>query len=285
MTKINVARSSGFCSGVKRAIDISLELSKNNKKVYILGDIVHNSFVVADLEEKGIKRIKTLRSRKGATLIIRAHGAPKSLFVKARSMGYRVVDATCPKVKEIYRIARRLEKKQKLIIIGDRDHDEVKGIAGQLVNKPIIIESPEGVVRRGLSRIKKAAVVTQSTQSAENIALIMKELSKIIPDIKLHDTTCRITKVKQDEIKSIAGNNDIVFVVGSRTSANTGRLYEIAKSINKKSFRIESAQDLKFPRGPRPKNIGIMAGASTPDEITGEIVRRIGRLMLQPRKK
>ena len=285
MTKINVARSSGFCSGVRRAIDISLELSGKNKKVHILGDIVHNSFVVADLEKQGIKRITKLGPGKGTTLIIRAHGAPKSLFVKARALGYKVVDATCPKVKEIYRIARRLEKKQKLIIIGDRDHDEVKGIAGQLAGKPVIIGSLKDIDRRKLFRIKKAAVVTQSTQSAENISLVMGKLSKIIPDLKLYDTTCRITKVKQEEIKSIALSNDIVFVVGSSTSANTARLYEIAKRINKNTFRIESSKDLKLPLGDRPRKIGIMAGASTPDKITGEIVSQIDSLTRRRRKK
>jgi 4-hydroxy-3-methylbut-2-en-1-yl diphosphate reductase len=285
MTNINVAKSSGFCSGVRRAIDISLKLSGENRKIYILGDIVHNSFVVSHLESKGIKKIKKLSARKGATLIIRAHGAPKSLFAKARAMGYRVVDATCPKVKEIYRIARRLEKKQKLIIIGDHDHDEVKGIAGQLKGKPIIIESVKDIGRARLVGIKKAGVVTQSTQSAENITRVMEELSKIIPEIELYDTTCRITKVKQQEIKALAGNNDMVFVVGSRTSANTGRLYEIAKNINKNTFRIESAVNVRLPKGYIPRNIGVMAGASTPDEITREIVARIEGLLRERRKK
>jgi len=272
---VNVARSSGFCSGVKRAIDMSLKLSREKEKVYILGDIVHNSFVVEDLEKKGIRRIKKLNRKKGATLIIRAHGAPKSLFRKARAMGYKVVDATCPKVKEIYKIARRLEKKQKLIIIGDRGHDEVKGIAGQLSRKPIIIGSPKDIDKGRLSSVKRAAAVTQSTQSAENIFRVMNKLSKLIPELKLYDTTCRITRVKQEEIKALARNNDAVFVVGSGTSANTGQLYKISKSINKNTFRIESAADLKF-RGNRSfKNVGIMAGASTPDEITAEIVDRV----------
>lgn len=285
MTKVNVARSSGFCFGVRRAIDISRDLSGKNKKIYVLGDIVHNSFVVEELEKKGIKKIKKLTPRKDATLIIRAHGAPKSVFLRARKMGYKVVDATCPKVRDIYKIAKRLEKKRKLIIIGDRDHDEVKGIAGQLSRKPIIVGSP-AEVRPGLfSRVHKAAVVTQSTQSFENISRVMEKLLEIIPDISLHDTTCRITKVKQEEIKSIALNNDIVFVVGSMTSANTGRLYEIAKSLNRNTFRIESAKDLLMPRGARALNIGIMAGASTPDEITGEIVKRIQEIFRDPQKK
>lgn len=285
MTKVNVARSSGFCFGVRRAIDISRKLSGKNKKIYVLGDIVHNSFVVEELEKKGIKKIKKLTPRKDATLIIRAHGAPKSVFLKARKMGYKVVDATCPKVRDIYTIAKRLEKKRKLIIIGDRNHDEVKGIAGQLSRKPIIVGSPSEIRPRQFSRVAKAAVVTQSTQSSENISRVMEKLSELIPDISFHDTTCRITKVKQEEVKSIALNNDIVFVVGSMTSANTGRLYEISKKLNSKTYRIESAKDLKMPRGARALNIGIMAGASTPDEITGEIAKLIQEKFSGRRKK
>jgi len=278
VVEINVARSSGFCSGVRAAIDIGKGLAGKRGNVYVLGDIVHNSFVVKDLERRGIKKIKSLKPRRGATLIIRAHGAAKSVFKNAREKGYRIVDATCPKVKDIYRIARRLEKTRDIIIIGERHHDEVKGIAGQLSRKPFIVGSPGEVAGKTalkLARIKKAAVVTQSTQSASNISKVMEKLYEVVPDIKLYDTTCRITKVKQEEIRSIALGNDMVFVVGSRTSANTGRLYEIAKSLNKRTLWIESAADLRLPGKSLPERIGIMAGASTPDEITGEIVRRI----------
>jgi len=276
--KINIAKSSGFCFGVRRAIDISKKLAGGEREVYVLGDIVHNTFVVKELEEKGIKKIKRIRPSKNSILIIRAHGAPKITFDKAKACGYRIVDATCPKVKDIYKIARDLEKKSTIIIIGDAGHDEVKGISGQLKKKPILVESARRLPLKSLSRVKKAAVITQSTQTIDNINSIMSRLTKIIPEITLYNTTCRITRVKQKEIKSLPKENDIVLIIGSKTSANTKRLYQISKSINKKTYWIECAKDLKRRWFENAKKAGIMAGASTPDHITEEVVAKLKQI-------
>ena len=276
--EINIAKSSGFCFGVRRAIDMSVKLAECKKDVFVLGDIVHNNFVIRKLSDKGIKRLGRIRGAdKSPILIIRAHGAPEKTFTKAKACGYRIVDATCPKVKDIYKIARKLEKKSKIIIIGDKGHDEVKGIAGQLRTRPIIVESPSGVDKRALSRVKKAAIVTQSTQTAENIEAIMKRLKRIVPEVKLYNTTCRITKVKQQEIKSLPEENDVVFIVGSRTSANTRNLYKISKKINQRTYWIESAKSIRRPWLESAEKVGIMAGASTPDEVVDEIVARLKR--------
>ncbi len=278
--KINVAKSSGFCFGVRRAIDMCLALADQEKPVRVLGDIVHNNYVVSELSDKGIKKVKSIRpAKKGSILIISAHGAPKKTFDRARTCGYRVVDATCPKVKDIYKIAKRLEKNNTLIIIGDKGHTEVKGIAGQLKKKPITIESPNKIPVGELSKIKRARVITQSTQSLSNINAIMKRLRKFIPDIKLYNTTCRITTVKQREIESLPVENDIVLIVGSAASANTKRLYQIAKKMNKRTHWIESVKDIKLSWLKSAKKVGIMAGASTPDVIVDEII-----LLLNDRK-
>jgi len=283
--KINVAKSSGFCFGVRRAIDISEDLAKGKKSVYVLGDIVHNTFVVQDLTQKGIKKVKRIRPSKNSILIIRAHGAPKKIFEKAKTCGYRIVDATCPKVKDIYTIAKKLEKTNKIIIIGDSGHDEVKGIAGQLKKKPVTIESPKDISSKKLSRIKKASVVTQSTQTIENINKIMTKLEKIIPDITLYNTTCRITRIKQQEIMSLPEENDLILIIGSKTSANTKRLYQISKKINKKTYWIESAKNLKPVWFKNIKKTGIMAGASTPDNITREVVKKLKSIDKKPARK
>ncbi|MGD2278699.1 MAG: 4-hydroxy-3-methylbut-2-enyl diphosphate reductase [Candidatus Omnitrophota bacterium] len=273
--EINIAKSSGFCFGVRRAINISKALAGGKKPVCVLGDIVHNSFVVRELAEKGIRKIGRLVPKKNSILIIRAHGAPKKIFERAKRSGYKIIDATCPKVKDIYKIARRLERTNKIIIIGDQNHDEVKGIAGQLKKKPIIIESPRKIPAEKLKRVKKAAVITQSTQTIENINAIMERLERIMPRVKLHNTTCRTTVIKQQEIKSLPEKNDVVLIVGSPTSANTKRLYQIAKRINKKTHWIESAEGLKKSWFKRVKKVGIMAGASTPDEVVKEIVVKL----------
>ncbi|RKY41918.1 MAG: 4-hydroxy-3-methylbut-2-enyl diphosphate reductase [Candidatus Makaraimicrobium thalassicum] len=277
--KINIAKSSGFCFGVRRAIDISKNLAGGKRAVYVLGDIVHNSFVVSELEKKGIRKISRIkRSAGNAILVIRAHGAPKAVFDNAKARGYRIVDATCPKVKDIYKIARRLEKNSSIIIIGDNNHDEVKGIAGQLKKKPITIESPRDIPLKKLARVKKAAVITQSTQTTDNINMIMERLEKIIPRVKLYNTRCRTTAVKQQEIKSLPEKNDLVLIIGSRTSANTKRLYQISRNINKKTYWIECARDLKAAWFKNAGKVGIMAGASTPDYITGEIVETLKQM-------
>lgn len=276
--KINIAKSSGFCFGVRHAIDMSKTVSKTRKNVYVLGDIVHNTFVVRELEDKGVKKLKRMKSAKGATLVIRAHGAPKKVFNRALGYGYRIVDATCPMVKDIYKIARRLEKTYKIIIIGDKGHDEVKGIEGQLKKKPITIESVKDIDKKKLSRVKKAAVVTQSTQSEENINAIMNKLVGIIPEVRLYNTTCKITRVKQTDIKELPLENDVVLIIGSKTSANTKRLYQISKKINRRTHWIESARDLKCAWFKKAKNTGIMAGASTPDYITKEVVKELNAL-------
>ena len=273
--KINIAKSSGFCFGVRRAIDISMKLSDKSTPVHVLGDIVHNSFVVKDLEAKGIKKVKKVKKVKNATLIIRAHGAPKKTFDRAKASGYKIADATCPMVRDIYKIAKRLERSSKIIIIGDNNHDEVKGIAGQLKKRPITIESPKDIDETKLSRIKKAAIVTQSTQSLTNIDKIVKRLEKIIPDLALYNTTCQITRVKQQEIESLPNKNDLILIIGSKNSANTKRLYQISKKINKKTYWIESADDLKLSWFENIKKTGIMSGASTPDYITKEVVRKL----------
>ncbi|MDP8259047.1 MAG: 4-hydroxy-3-methylbut-2-enyl diphosphate reductase [Candidatus Aadella gelida] len=275
MLKINVAKSSGFCFGVRRAIDISNDLSGKSKNVRVLGDIVHNSFVVRDLKKKGIKKIRSIRKTKESTLIISSHGAPKKVFSTARQCGYKVVDATCPKVKDIYRIAKRLENTNKIIIIGDAGHDEVKGIAGQLKKRPITLEKPVDVSKRKLTGIKKAAVITQSTQDIENITNIMNRIHKIIPKARLYNTTCRTTVVKQNDIRTLPKENDVILIIGSKTSANTKRLYQISKRINPSTYWIESNKSLKKIWFKNAKKVGVMAGASTPDHITRSVVKTV----------
>ena len=273
--KISVAKSSGFCFGVRRAIDISMSLAGSREKVYVLGDIVHNSFVVRRLAKSGIKKLTRIGPADKSVLIISAHGAPAAVLQKARSSGYSIVDATCPKVKSIYKIAKELEKDNDMIIIGDKGHAEVRGIAGQLKKRPITIGSAKEIPYKRLGRIKKAAVITQSTQSLENIESIMSRLEKVIPYIKLYNTTCKTTAIKQKELVSITKENDVVLIVGSSTSANTKRLYEIAGKINPRTHWINSVLEIKTSWFKSAKNVGIMAGASTPDEIVRDIVKAL----------
>ena len=151
--KINLAKSTGFCFGVKRALDIASKISKSNAEIEMLGDIVHNEDVVKLITKSGIKKIKRLRNGKNKILLIRAHGAPAKTFKKVLNLGYKIMDATCPMVKEIHKIVKSFEKKgYSIIIIGDKKHDEVQGIMGQLRNKAIVIDNIKNIP---LGKIKK----------------------------------------------------------------------------------------------------------------------------------
>lgn len=277
--KVNQARSAGFCFGVKRAITIALNTAASHPHVYMLGDIVHNEAVVAHIQKTGIKKISRLSCGKNKILLIRAHGASKKLIHDAKKMGYRIVDATCPMVKEIHRIARRMEKEcGKVIVIGDKKHDEVLGIVGQLKSKALIIDAPDHVPVKEFSRIKKACVVVQSTQNSENVARIFKTLQCYIKDIRLFNTICKPTTAKQTEIRTMPLANDVMIVIGSKSSANTRRLYEISKSLNKRTYWVHSKSEIDPGWFKNTACVGITAGASTPDATTKEISAYISGL-------
>jgi 4-hydroxy-3-methylbut-2-enyl diphosphate reductase len=271
--KISLAKSAGFCFGVKRAIDIAYKMVKGNSAVYMLGDIVHNEEVAKDLRKVGIKKIKRLSRGKGKIFLIRAHGTSAKIIKKACGLNYRIVDATCPMVKEIHRIARKMEGDgYTIIIIGDKKHDEVLGIVGQLKNKAIIIDRPENIPLLKIRKIKKAAIVVQSTQNIEKVMLIVRILRDKIKDLIFFNTVCRPTRVKQEEIKKMPKENDVMIIIGSKTSANTKRLYEISKSLNENSYWIRSKNDLKSAWFRGAESVGVSAGASTPDETVREVV-------------
>ena len=274
--KINLAKSAGFCFGVKRALSIATETVGEGSAVYMLGDIVHNEDVVRKIELAGIKKIKTLANGKNKTLLIRAHGAPINTIKKALKNGYEIVDATCPMVKEIHKIAKGMESKgYKIIVIGDKNHDEVHGIIGQLKGKAIVIDSPKHIPWKTIKRLNKACVVVQSTQNLYNVLQIVELLKEHIGDLEFFNTICQPTRSKQEEIRIMPAQNDVMIIIGSKTSANTRRLYEISKAINKRTYWISSKKDIKFSWLKGAKCVGITAGASTPDSTTREIIKYI----------
>ena len=274
--EINLAKSAGFCFGVKRAIDIASEIVESGKPVYMLGDIVHNEEVVKNLARRGIRRVKNLSRRKKGVLLVAAHGTTADLFGKAKQYGYEIVDATCPMVKEIHKIVIEMDRQgYRIIIIGDKNHAEVIGIAGQIKNKSIIIEDIDELDSQKLDGIKKAAVVIQSTQDSEKISKIKDILEKRIGDLKFFNTVCAPTRIKQKEIRTLPKENDVVIVIGSKKSANTKRLYQIAKSINKNTYWINNKDEIKRNWFKNAESVGVTAGASTPFESIRSVVQHI----------
>ena len=277
--KINVADTAGFCFGVKRAIDIAYKTLRTKNKVYMLGDIVHNEDITKEMNKAGVKKINRLVRVKNKILLIRAHGASKKTFQRAKSLGYTIVDATCPMVKEIHKIAVINEQKgYKIIIIGDNKHDEVRGIIGHLKNKAIVIDSNKKILLKRIKKIKKAAVVVQSTQNFEKIQIIVDTLQKHIEDLRFFNTICKPTRTKQQELKIMPLKNDVMIIIGSKTSANTKRLYEISKSFNKRSYWVQSKDKVRARWFKNARSIGITAGASTPSSTTKEVIEYIRKI-------
>jgi len=279
--KINIARSAGFCFGVKRALAIALQAAGSGKKIYMLGDIVHNEVVVKRIRNSGIKEIGKLSPspKKDKVLLIRAHGAPKKTFLEAARLGYMIIDATCPMVKEIHKIAKINENHgYRIVVIGDREHDEVRGIIGDLKKNTLVIEEAGGITARSTAGIKKACIVVQSTQNKDKVMQILARLEKYIPDIKFCNTICKPTSTKQEEIKIMPLENDAMLVIGSKKSANTKRLYEISKSLNKRSYWVNSTAEIKKTWFKGAESVGVTAGASTPEESIRQIIERIKKL-------
>jgi len=274
--QIKLAKSAGFCFGVKRALDIALKTSRSKSKVYMLGDIVHNEDVVKRIENAGIKKLKRLKRTKNGILLIRAHGASVSIFKKALSLGYKIIDATCPMVKEIHKIAKEMEKRNyKIIVIGDRNHDEVRGIIGQLKKKAIVIDNLTKIPINKIKGIQKACILVQSTQNLDKTLRTVDILKRYIPDIAFFNTICKPTRTKQEEIKAMPLENDSMIIIGSKNSANTKRLYEISHSLNRKTWWVNSKKDIKPSWFENNRSIGVTAGASTPQDIIEDILNFI----------
>ncbi len=277
--KINIAKSAGFCLGVKRALDIAKKTISQNKQVYMLGDIVHNTEVINQIKKMGIKKSKQLSQGPNKTILIRAHGAPKKTYQKASQLGYQIVDATCPMVKEIHSIAQRYEKNgYKIIVIGDKKHAEVQGIVGQLNKKAMVLPPTLNPNNEKFKKIKKAALIVQSTQDIEKVKKIAVFLQKKIKNLKFINTICAPTRAKQNEIKKMPHLHDVMLIIGSKRSANTKRLYQISKRNNPKSYWIENEEDIKVDWLKNVKSVGITAGSSTPQSSIQKAAKKIKKI-------
>ncbi|MDD5483511.1 MAG: 4-hydroxy-3-methylbut-2-enyl diphosphate reductase [Kiritimatiellae bacterium] len=282
---IHLAGTAGFCFGVRRAIRTALELGRSGKTIHMLGDLVHNQDVIARLEKTGIKKISRLGRGRGKILLIRAHGAGRRLMSRARKQGYEIVDATCPMVHLIQKKVREMDRRgYRVIVLGDRYHEEVLGIAGQISRKTMIIDGIGNIPWPQIKKIKKAAVVVQSTQNMDHVLPVVDALKGKIRELKFFNTICRPTRMKQAETKNLARLNDVVIVIGSRLSANTRRLFEISRALNPRAHRVESADQISPTWLQNAKTIGITAGASTPQSATRAVIERIRRLVAAPGK-
>ena len=272
--RILLAKDAGYCFGVRDAVKMAYDTAKEYDEVYMLGDIVHNETVVRNLARSGTKVVADLKEvPKEKPVLFRAHGTVPELWEKARGNNQEIIDATCPLVIEIHEEIKKLEGEgRRTIIIGDHGHDEVVAIAAQ-VSEPIIIANPEEA--NTLRKMKKAGVVSQSTQMIENVQGIINILIRKVFDLRFINTICFPTRRNHEQIKELAVRSDTMIVIGSFTSANSKRLTQLALERNPRSYQVTSAEDLDPDWFKDSEIIGISAGASTPDNIINEIVEKI----------
>jgi 4-hydroxy-3-methylbut-2-enyl diphosphate reductase len=276
--KIILAKSAGYCFGVRDAVNAAYDVSKEHGEVYMLGDIVHNESVVEDLEKKGVKVVENLEEiPEDKPVLFRAHGTSKDVWKKAEDKKMNIIDATCPLVHDIHREVKELHSEgRKIIIIGDHGHDEVIGIASQ-VEGAIIIASIEEAQK--LRKTKKAGIVSQSTQAIENVQDIINILMTKVVDLRFINTICFPTKRNHQQIKELSVITDMILIIGSFTSANSKRLTELSLERNKNTYQVTNAAEIDSSWFKNNINsVGISAGASTPDWIIDSVIKKVKEL-------
>lgn len=279
--KIEIAECSGFCFGVKRAISIAKQaLDKNKGKgVYSLGHIIHNSQVVEELSKEGLMSAKDLNGIKEGVIVISSHGASPEIFEQIKAKGFEVVDATCPYVMSAQKIVKSLnEEGYTVVILGDKQHPEVKSLVGFAEDKAIVIKDEKEL--KGIEMPSgKIGLISQTTQSVENYFKVISEiLKKEFLEFRVFNTICNDTKKRQDSAARLAKDADAMIIVGGRMSANTKRLFEICSGICKDTYHIETADELKPKWFKRHECVGIASGASTPDWIINNVKTKIAQL-------
>ena len=272
--KILLAKDAGYCFGVRDAVNLAYETAEKEGEVYMLGHIVHNESVVKELEKIGTKVIDDLNEiPDNKPILFRAHGTVPKIWDEAEKKGINIIDATCPLVTEIHEEVQKLAaENRRIIIIGDHGHDEVNGIMEQ-VQDSIVVANPEEAIR--LRKMKKAGVVSQSTQMIENVQKIINILIGKVFDLRFVNTICFPTRRNHEQIKSLAELSDIMIVIGSFTSANSKRLTELAKQRNERTYQVTCANDLDSDWFQQSDTVGISAGASTPDNIIESVTTKI----------
>lgn len=276
--EIFVVKTAGFCFGVKRAINMAYDAVKeaSGGDIYTLGPIIHNPQVVSRLEESKICAKKNLADIPCGTVIIRSHGITSQEMDKLKDKRLNVVDATCPFVKKAQEYVQRLKDEGYfVIVVGEREHPEVKGIVSYGGENVAVIGSKEDAHK--LQRVKKLGIVAQTTQSIENFQGIVSECIKRAGELKIFNTICNATHVRQRESTELASQVDCMIVVGGKNSANTNRLAEVCRKIQPNTYHIEIAEELEPEWFKGVERVGITAGASTPDWIINEVLETIKR--------
>lgn len=285
LSQIVLANPRGFCAGVDRAIDIvDAALLKFGAPIYVKHEIVHNTHVVKDFVSRGVKFIESLDEvPSGAILVFSAHGVSQEVQMQAKAKGFHIFDATCPLVSKVHvEVKKMAQQGYQFLMIGHKGHPEVEGTIGQLPQGSMhLIETEKDVEALNFPAHQALAVVTQTTLSVDDTAYLLQAIRKRFPQIQepKQQDICYATQNRQDAVKSLASQVDLLLVIGSITSSNTNRLRELAERLGTLTYQIDSADDLqeKWFASVGKKNlcVGITAGASAPDLLVQQLIARL----------
>jgi len=283
LSEVILAEPRGFCAGVDRAIEIVEQaLLKFGAPIYVRHEIVHNTYVVNDLKEKGAIFIEDLEDvPAGATLVFSAHGVSRAVQEEARARGFRIFDATCPLVTKVHvEVAKLHREGYEFIMIGHKGHPEVEGTMGQLDSGIHLVEDVDDVARVQPAQSEKLAVVTQTTLSVDDAAVIMAAVRAKFPSVRepKQQDICYATQNRQDAVKLLSPQVDVVIVVGSPTSSNSNRLREVAHKLGTESYMIDNADELQAAWLEGKQRVGLTAGASAPEVLVRQVIERIREL-------
>lgn len=280
---IILANPRGFCAGVDRAIIIVEQaLEKFGAPIYVKHEVVHNKFVVDELRNKGAIFVEELDEvPQGSTVIFSAHGVSKAVRAEAEALGLTAYDATCPLVTKVHiEVAKMRAEKMEIVMIGHKGHPEVEGTMGQSDGGIFLVETPEDVNALKVSNPDKLAYVTQTTLSMDDAAQVIKALKDRFPNIQApkSDDICYATQNRQDAVKIMAKDCDLVIIVGSPNSSNSNRLREVAENQGVEAYMIDNASYLKQEWLIGKKKIGVSAGASAPEVLVQEVIETLQKL-------
>ncbi len=274
--EVIVAKSAGFCFGVKRAVEKVYEQIETAKKpIYTYGPIIHNEEVVNDLKAKGVEVLNSreeLEAVRDCVVVIRSHGVGRDIYELLEKNGIQVVDATCPYVKKIHKIvAEQCADGRQVIIVGNEQHPEVQGIKGWGDERTRVIEKPEDFEALGLPEGSKICLVAQTTFNYNKFQDLVEKIPKTRYDIIVLNTICNATQERQVEAMRIASQVDVMLVIGGKNSSNTQKLFEICRKECKNTCYIQTLGDLNPECIRSVRSVGITAGASTPNNIIEEV--------------
>ncbi len=274
--KIEIAEHCGFCSGVKNAVDMANAALDTYGRVAVLGDLVHNKVVVDKLKARGLVYVDRLEDVGEMPLLLRAHGTDAELIRKAEALGLHILDGTCPLVNEIHRRAMELENEgRQIIVIGDKEHDEVLGIVSRLRDYCIVSALSD---LKACTLKSRTGVVVQSTQRLDRVLKILPGILTTSRDCRIINTICEPTRRNQEEIHALAKHNDCVLVIGDPHSANSKRLFAVARSLNRNSHMVAGVGDIDPDWFRDCASLGITAGASTPGSLIESIKEYVKNL-------